>query len=96
MLSTIIVASSSRLFPPSSYEDFLTYRSGVYTHVSGPYVGGHAVKIVGWGVTSTGEKYWVVNNSWNSGWGQNGQFWIKRGVNECGIEDEIDMGLPKN
>ena len=25
-------------------------------------------------------------NSWNSGWGDNGSFKIKRGTNECGIE----------
>ena len=28
------------------YEDFLTYKSGVYQHVSGPEVGAHAVKIM--------------------------------------------------
>lgn len=32
------------------YSDFLTYKSGVYHHVSGQELGGHSVKIVGWGV----------------------------------------------
>jgi len=27
-------------------------------------LGGHAVKIIGWGVEN-GEKYWEVANSWN-------------------------------
>jgi cathepsin B len=31
------------------YSDFLTYRSGVYRHVSGSFLGGHAIKIIGWG-----------------------------------------------
>jgi len=31
------------------YEDFLTYKSGVYKHTSGSALGGHAVKIMGWG-----------------------------------------------
>jgi len=31
------------------YEDFVNYKSGVYRHVSGSALGGHAVKILGWG-----------------------------------------------
>lgn len=27
------------------YSDFLTYKTGIYKHVSGGYVGGHAVKV---------------------------------------------------
>jgi cathepsin B len=41
----------------SVYEDFLTYKSGVYTHTSGQMLGGHAIKILGWGVDG-GVKYW--------------------------------------
>ena len=32
------------------FEDFLTYKSGVYEHHHGKKVGLHAIKIVGWGV----------------------------------------------
>jgi len=76
------------------YEDFLTYKSGVYRHTSGEPVGGHAVKIVGWGVES-GDKYWLIANSWNPDWGLNGYFKILRGNDECGIEDEANGGIPK-
>jgi len=31
------------------YSDFLSYKSGVYKHVSGDEEGGHAIKILGWG-----------------------------------------------
>jgi cathepsin B len=34
----------------SVYSDFLEYKSGVYQHTTGSFLGGHAVKIVGWGV----------------------------------------------
>ena len=30
------------------YEDFLTYKSGVYKHTTGNALGGHAIKIIGW------------------------------------------------
>jgi cathepsin B len=77
------------------YEDFLAYKSGVYQHKSGGYLGGHAVKILGYGVEN-GVKYWLVANSWNSSWGDDGFFKILRGHDECGIEDEISAGVPKD
>jgi len=57
----------------SVYRDFMSYKSGVYHHVSGSLLGGHAIKIVGWGVDSTSNKpYWIVANSWDVTWGLNG------------------------
>jgi cathepsin B len=75
------------------YEDFLTYKSGVYHHVSGASLGGHAIKILGWGVEG-GVGYWLAANSWNEDWGLNGFFKIKRGSNECGIEGNMVAGIP--
>jgi cathepsin B len=77
----------------SVYEDFLTYQSGVYRHTTGQMLGGHAVKIFGWGVQS-GTNYWWVANSWNEDWGDKGFFKILRGTDECGIESEIVAGMP--
>jgi cathepsin B len=73
------------------YDDFLTYKSGVYTHVSGSELGGHAVRMLGWG-TENGVDYWLVANSWNNGWGDNGFIKIRRGTNECGIEESVVAG----
>jgi len=67
------------------YEDFLTYKSGVYVHKTGSALGGHAMKIIGYG-TENNLKYWLVTNSWNPSWGANGYIQIIRGINECGIE----------
>jgi len=77
------------------YEDFLTYKSGVYSHQSGDFLGGHAIKILGWG-SANGVSYWIAANSWNPNWGNKGFFWIKRGTDECGIEDMIVAGIPHN
>jgi len=76
------------------YDDFLLYKSGVYHHVHGFRLGGHAIKILGWGVEG-GVPYWLVANSWNYDWGDGGFFKIRRGTNECGIEAGIVAGLPK-
>ena len=52
----------------SVYEDFLAYKSGVYQQKSGSPLGGHAVKILGWGVENE-TPYWLVANSWKEDWG---------------------------
>jgi cathepsin B len=76
------------------YADFPSYKSGVYQHTAGDELGGHAIKILGWGVDD-GTKYWLVANSWNEDWGDKGFFKILRGRNECGIESGVVAGLPK-
>jgi len=77
------------------YADFESYKSGIYRHVSGEELGGHAVKIIGWGYDApSSTNYWIVANSWNNDWGENGFFRIAFG--ECGIESYIVGGLFKS
>eukprot|EP00753_Platysulcus_tardus_P011394 PLAT3287.24.p1 GENE.PLAT3287.24~~PLAT3287.24.p1 ORF type:complete len:327 (-),score=136.47 PLAT3287.24:155-1024(-) len=68
------------------YADFPSYKSGVYQHTTGQALGGHAVKVIGYG-TENGTPYWLIQNSWTTTWGDGGYFKILRGQNECGIED---------
>ena len=77
------------------YSDFPSYHSGVYhrTVHGEDALGGHAIKVVGWGVEQ-GVDYWLCVNSWGPAWGDQGMFKIRRGVNECGIEDMAWAGLP--
>eukprot|EP00701_Giardia_intestinalis_P000527 XP_001704351.1 Cathepsin B precursor [Giardia lamblia ATCC 50803] len=69
-------------------QDFMYYKSGVYQHRWGLWLGGHAVEIIGYGVTDSGLDYWTVRNSWGPDWGEDGYFRIVRGGDECGIEHE--------
>jgi len=79
------------------YKDFPNYSSGVYQQTSKVALGGHAVKIVGWGeqmINGTNTKYWRIANSWADTWGEDGFFKIIRGVDECGIESQAMASAP--
>jgi hypothetical protein len=75
------------------YEDFMNYSSGIYQHTSGKLLGGHAIKMVGWG-EENGTPYWTLANSWSESWGEQGYFRIIRGKNECGIESGCTAARP--
>jgi len=75
------------------FSDFYDYSKGVYSRNKYEYfTGGHMVRMIGWGVDS-GEKYWLVANSWDTDWGLKGLFKIRRGTNECNIENAAVAGL---
>ena len=83
------------------FPDFVYNYDGksIYTHPdkSGGELGGHAVRVVGWGEeTVDGEliKYWWIANSWGTDWGLNGYFKMKRGIRECQLEDNIMSVIP--
>lgn len=42
------------------YEDFMNYRSGIYSHVTGEFMGGHAMKLVGYGHDQKEGLYWIL------------------------------------
>lgn len=49
----------------------------------------HSVVIVGWGKDKkTNTKYWIVRNSYGPQWGMEGDFLVKRGSNDFGMEVE--------
>lgn len=43
------------------------YFKGVYQHVHGKALGGHAIRILGWGIENE-VPYWLIANSWNTDW----------------------------
>jgi C1A family cysteine protease len=66
------------------YDDFFSYRSGVYHHVTGAVAGGHCVCVVGY---DDHAQCWICKNSWGPGWGNGGFFQIAYG--ECGIDADM-------
>eukprot|EP00747_Dinoflagellata_sp_TGD_P167106 gnl/TRDRNA2_/TRDRNA2_190984_c0_seq1.p1 gnl/TRDRNA2_/TRDRNA2_190984_c0~~gnl/TRDRNA2_/TRDRNA2_190984_c0_seq1.p1 ORF type:complete len:373 (-),score=92.22 gnl/TRDRNA2_/TRDRNA2_190984_c0_seq1:64-1182(-) len=77
------------------HQSFVSYKSGVYKSklFHDPMLGGHAIKIMGFG-TEGGVPYWLVANSWNEDWGDHGFFKIKRGSDTDMIENAIINGGP--
>ncbi|HME41928.1 MAG TPA: C1 family peptidase, partial [Syntrophorhabdales bacterium] len=55
------------------YSDFFNYVTGVYKYTSGSLAGYHAIIIVGYSDTG---GYFIVKNSWGTGWGEAGFFRI--------------------
>jgi len=72
-IKNALLASGPLVTTMQVYDDFYYYGSGVYKHVSGDYVGGHAILIVGW---DDAAQAFIVKNSWDTTWGENGFFRI--------------------
>ena len=72
---------------------FQTYKSGVLTSSKCGTNLDHAVLAVGYG-TEDGQDYWLVKNSWNTTWGDQGYIKLGRDSSDgtCGVQ--IDPNQP--
>ena len=72
------------------FPDFLDAYDGLSVYTPQPNqtaMGGHAVKLVGWG-----QGYWIAANSWGTDWGEKGYFRIAMGHPKLRLE-ENHLGL---
>jgi cathepsin L len=70
---------------------FQAYQSGVLDSTKCGTSLDHAVLTVGWGTdTASGLDYWLVKNSWNTTWGDQGyiKLAIVDGKGICGVQME--------
>lgn len=75
--------------------EFQFYSEGIFTGQCGNELN-HGVTAVGYGEDG-GRKYWLVKNSWGTGWGQSGYIRMKRNSKDkqgiCGIAMEASYPL---
>jgi KDEL-tailed cysteine endopeptidase len=65
--------------------DLQYYTGGVFSGQCG-WLENHGVTVVGYGAdASTGLKYWIIKNSWGTGWGEMGFARLQRDVGGGGI-----------
>jgi len=61
------------------------YHSGIISGAACTPDVDHGVVIVGLNETSSGQKYWIIKNSWSEDWGMQGYAYLERGTNMCGV-----------
>jgi len=64
-----------------------TYSSGVVGKSCGTSLD-HCVQAVGY---NADHGYWIVRNSWGTGWGQDGYIFVEEGSNSCGIAKDVTI-----
>lgn len=70
---------------------FQTYSDGILDSTKCGTTLDHAVTCTGWGVDeTTGQEYWMIKNSWNTTWGDEGyiKLAIVAGEGICGVQME--------
>lgn len=67
---------------------FRFYSSGIFTGKCGTSLD-HGVTAIGYGTDTDGTNYWLVKNSWGTGWGEGGYIRMQRDIDAreglCGI-----------
>ena len=64
-----LVANGPLVTVYTAYDDFYSYKSGIYHHSTGGGGGARGMLLVGY---SDSGRYWILKNSWSASWGEDG------------------------
>jgi C1A family cysteine protease len=74
---------------------FQFYSSGVFDSFCGQSLN-HGITAVGYDLApSSGKAYWIVKNSWGTGWGEQGYIRLVAGIDQCGLTQMSTGVTPK-
>jgi cathepsin L len=71
------------------------FDSGIFDGCGKDAVIDHAVTLIGYGKDhSSGDKYWLIKNSWGNSWGEHGNIRLLRneGNVHCGVDRQPEVG----
>eukprot|EP00808_Paulinella_micropora_P018657 g2812.t1 len=77
--------------PPSvcvAAESWNTYRGGVLATCPGST--DHCVQAVGYVNNAAGQAYWIIRNSWGTGWGEKGYIYLSMNGDTCHVQEDIN------
>jgi cathepsin L len=85
VLNVLYVLGPLTIAIDASHQSFQLYKSGVYNEPACSSTKlDHAVTLIGWG-----PGYFLVKNSWGTGWGEAGYIKMTRnGSNQCGVASD--------
>lgn len=91
------VASALQSYGPAAIavdaSEWSSYTGGVMTTSSCSSLSrkmDHAVQLVGYNADAS-TPYWIVRNSWDTTWGEDGFIYLKMGDNTCGVANYVSQ-----
>jgi cathepsin L len=75
-------------------DSWFNYESGIFNNCGKDAIIDHAVVAMGYG-EENGHKYWVIQNSWGSDWGEHGHIRLERHDSDdyCGMNNDPQKGV---
>jgi C1A family cysteine protease len=74
-------------------DTFQFYSSGVFTGAGCTDDLNHGVLLVGYNTTEDKQGYWIIKNTWGTGWGLGGYMWLANNSSDvgglCGVNEEV-------
>eukprot|EP00731_Ephydatia_muelleri_P007188 Em0003g1436a len=89
LLSAVANVGPIAVAVDASVNSFMFYQSGVFDSSScSTSKLNHAMLVTGYG-SANGKDYWLVKNSWGTGWGESGYIkMVRNKYNQCGIASD--------
>ncbi len=76
-MKSVIADNNAVVIGLKVYENFMTYKGGIYRIAQGDFLGSHAMCVVGY---DDEKQAYKLMNSWGTDWGEKGFVWIDYGL----------------